>query len=117
MQYKNKNFINSPLYPQQIIVKSALPVPALSPYKFLIYISCIFWQQKILCTQQALISQGNKTELEGKVLERKKVFKEDLKELTEVAWCTETDSWSYEHNSPRLNGIRIKCYVCNFHLD
>ena len=38
-----------------------------------------------------LVSQGNRTE--EKVFEKRKVFKEDLKELTEVEWWTETGSW------------------------
>ena len=36
-------------------------------------------------------SQGNETE--EKVFKKTKVFKEDLKELTEVEWRTETRSW------------------------
>ena len=36
-------------------------------------------------------NQDNKTE--GKVFKKRKVFKEDLKELTEVEWRTETGSW------------------------
>ena len=44
-----------------------------------------------------VIHQGNGTE--QKVSEKRTVFKEDLKELTEAAWWTETrklilDSWS-----------------------
>ena len=35
--------------------------------------------------------QGNETE--EKVFKKRKVFKEDLKELTEVEWWTETGSW------------------------
>ena len=35
--------------------------------------------------------QGNETE--EKVFKKRKVFKEDLKELTEVEWQTETGSW------------------------
>ena len=35
--------------------------------------------------------QGNKTE--EKVFKKRKVFKEGLKELTEVEWRTETGSW------------------------
>ena len=35
--------------------------------------------------------QGNETE--EKVFKKRKVFKEDLKELTEVEWRTETGSW------------------------
>ena len=38
--------------------------------------------------------QGNQdNETEGKVFKKRKVFKEDLKELTEVEWQTETWSW------------------------
>ena len=36
-------------------------------------------------------NQGNETE--EKVFKKRKVFKEDLKELTEVEWWTETGSW------------------------
>ena len=36
-------------------------------------------------------NEGNKTE--EKVFNKRKVFKEDLKELTEVEWWTETGSW------------------------
>ena len=36
-------------------------------------------------------NQGNKTE--EKVFKKRKVFKEDFKELTEVEWRTETGSW------------------------
>ena len=35
--------------------------------------------------------QGNQTE--EKVFKKRKVFKENLKELTEVEWRTETGSW------------------------
>ena len=35
--------------------------------------------------------QGNETE--EKVFKKRRVFKEDLKELTEVEWWTETGSW------------------------
>ena len=35
--------------------------------------------------------QGNETE--EKVFKKRKVFKEDLKELTEAEWRTETASW------------------------
>ena len=35
--------------------------------------------------------QGNETE--EKVFKKRKVFKEDLKEVTEVEWRTETGSW------------------------
>ena len=35
--------------------------------------------------------QGNETE--ETVFKKRKVFKEDLKELTEVEWRTETGSW------------------------
>ncbi len=35
--------------------------------------------------------QGNETE--EKVFKKRKVFKEDLTELTEVEWRTETGSW------------------------
>ena len=35
--------------------------------------------------------QGNETE--QKIFKKRKVFKEDLKELTEVEWRTETGSW------------------------
>ena len=35
--------------------------------------------------------QGNETE--EKVFKKRKVFKEDLKELTKVEWRTETGSW------------------------
>ena len=35
--------------------------------------------------------QGNETE--EKVFKKRKVFKEDLKELTEAEWRTETGSW------------------------
>ena len=38
-----------------------------------------------------LVSQGTRTE--EKVFEKRKVFKEDLKELTEAEWWTETVSW------------------------
>ena len=38
-----------------------------------------------------VVYQGNGTE--GKVFKKRKVFKEDLKELTEVEWRTETGSW------------------------
>ena len=36
-------------------------------------------------------NQGNETE--EKVFKKRKVFKEHLKELTEVEWQTETGSW------------------------
>ena len=36
-------------------------------------------------------NQGNETE--KKIFKKRKVFKEDLKELTEVEWRTETGSW------------------------
>ena len=36
-------------------------------------------------------NQGNETE--EKVFKKRKVFKEDLKELTEAEWRTETGSW------------------------
>ena len=36
-------------------------------------------------------NQGNETEEKG--FKKKKVFKEDLKELTEVEWRIETGSW------------------------
>ena len=36
-------------------------------------------------------NQGNETE--EKVCKKRKVFMEDLKELTEVEWRTETGSW------------------------
>ena len=36
-------------------------------------------------------NQGNETE--KKVFKKRQVFKEDLKELTEVEWRTETGSW------------------------
>ena len=36
-------------------------------------------------------NQGNETE--EKVFKKRKFFKEDLKELTEVEWRTETGSW------------------------
>jgi len=50
------------------------------------------------CTHaHTVVHQGNGTE--QKVSEKRTVFKEDLKELTEAAWWTETrklvpDSWS-----------------------
>ena len=38
--------------------------------------------------------QGNQdNETEEKVFKKRKVFKEDLKELTEVEWRTETGRW------------------------
>ena len=36
-------------------------------------------------------NQGSETE--EKVFKKRKVFKEDLKELTEIEWQTETGSW------------------------
>ena len=42
-------------------------------------------------TQTPVAYQGNETE--EKVFKQRKVFKEDLKELTEVEWRTETGSW------------------------
>ena len=36
-------------------------------------------------------NEGNETE--EKVFKKRKVFKEDLQELTEVEWWTETGSW------------------------
>jgi len=36
-------------------------------------------------------NQGNETE--KKVFKKRKVFKEHLKELTELEWLTETGSW------------------------
>ena len=42
-------------------------------------------------THTPVAYQGNETE--KKVFKRRKVFKEDLKELTEVEWRTETGSW------------------------
>ena len=41
-------------------------------------------------THTPVAYQGNKTE--EKVSKKRKVFKEDLKELTEVEWRTETGS-------------------------
>ena len=42
-------------------------------------------------TRTPIAYQGNDTE--EKVFKKRKVFKEDLKELTEVAWWTESGSW------------------------
>ena len=42
-------------------------------------------------THTPVAYQGNETE--EKVFKKRKVFKEDLKELTEVEWWTETGSW------------------------
>ena len=51
--------------------------------------------RKFQCIQCLLtitfVYQGNGTE--ENVFENQKVFKEDLKELTEVEWRTETGSW------------------------
>ena len=46
-------------------------------------------------THTSRIYQGNQAndETEEKVFKKRKVFKEDLKELTEVEWRTETGSW------------------------
>ena len=57
----------------------------------------MYWQQKFNPPSppppppphtHTLVLQGNR--IEGKVFEMKKVFKEYLRELTEVAWRTET---------------------------
>ena len=42
-------------------------------------------------THTPVAYQGNETE--EKVFKKRKVFKEDLKELTEVEWRTDTGSW------------------------
>ena len=42
-------------------------------------------------THTPVAYQGNETE--EKVFKKRKVFNEDLKELTEVEWRTETGSW------------------------
>ena len=42
-------------------------------------------------THTPVAYQGNETE--EKVCKKRKVFKEDLKELTEVEWRAETGSW------------------------
>ena len=42
-------------------------------------------------TNTPVAYEGNETE--KKSFEKRKVFKEDLKELTEVEWRTETGSW------------------------
>ena len=42
-------------------------------------------------THTPVTHEGNQTE--EKVFKRRKVFKEDFKELTEVEWRTETGSW------------------------
>ena len=42
-------------------------------------------------THTPVAYQGNETE--EKVFKKRKVFKEDLKELTEVEWQTGTASW------------------------
>ena len=42
-------------------------------------------------THTPVAYQGNETE--EKIFKKRKVFKEDLKELTEVEWRTETGSW------------------------
>ena len=45
-------------------------------------------------THTPVAYQGNHgNETEEKVFKKRKVFKEDLKELTEVEWRTETGSW------------------------
>ena len=45
-------------------------------------------------THTPVAYQGNQdNKSEGKVFKKRKVFKEDLKELTEVEWRTETGSW------------------------
>ena len=60
-------------------------------------LKCTFFDNKemIQCIQCLLtitfVYQGNGTE--EKVFEKQKVFKEDLIELTEVEWQTETGSW------------------------
>ena len=42
-------------------------------------------------THTPVAYQGNETE--EKVFKKRKVFKEDLKEVTEAEWRTETGSW------------------------
>ena len=42
-------------------------------------------------THTPVAYQGNETE--EKVFKKRKVFKEDIKELTEAEWRTETGSW------------------------
>ena len=42
-------------------------------------------------THTLVAYQGNETE--EKVFKKRKVFKEDLKEMTEVEWRTETGCW------------------------
>ena len=45
-------------------------------------------------THTPVAYQGNQdNETEEKVFKKRKVFNEDLKELTEVEWRTETGSW------------------------
>ena len=44
-------------------------------------------------THQSHIRATRAMRLKKKVFKKRKVFKEDLKELTEVEWRTETGSW------------------------
>ena len=65
------------------------PTKALSAYKF---IKHIYFNIVSMHTKHALIYHRIGTE--EKVFEKRKVFKEDLKELTEYVSCqTDTGSW------------------------
>ena len=64
-------------------------------------------------------NQGNETE--EKVFKKRKVFNEDLKELTEVEWRTETGNWFQitgaldveQNGNGNLCGCDIKALQCN----
>ena len=64
------------------------PTKALSAYKFF---KCIYFNNVSMHTKHTLIYHRIGTE--EKVFEKRKVFKEDLKKLTEVSCQTDTGSW------------------------
>ena len=57
-------------------------------------------------TYTPVIYQGNETE--EKIFKKRKVFKEDLKELTEVQWRTETGIWFQITGALLLRGLDAK---------
>ena len=56
-------------------------------------------------THTPVTYQGSETK--GKVSKKIKVFKEDLKELTDVEWQTETGSWF------QITGVMLFCLTSN----
>ena len=53
-----------------------------------------------------MLYQGNETE--EKVFKKRKVFKEDLKELTEVEWWTKTGKWKEKKKEFQTHKKRLK---------